>query len=239
MNIAIGNKTFGRNSRIGFGVLGAGLFAAAIIGGAAVWQGMQSGSSQTATQAPAAPPVTRPVDTSSREVTPVHYYLVTSEAEALALMQADFENWMNHGGVGGEFAPIHVIDVSTPEGAQTARILQEDLLLMSTDPTFDPSLIQVHDLTAPPAVTSTASETARRAYVPSGTGPATIYVVGSEAERQALLLEADTAAAVEGSSAALPDIMVVETPEQELQYANTLSELSQSQSSINIVDLRK
>jgi hypothetical protein len=117
-------------------------------------------------------------------------------------------------------------------------MLQDDLFIAAQDPTFDPSLIQVHDLTAP-AVTSTVSEVLRPAFIPGSTEPATIYVVGSEAERQALLLEADTAAAVEGAPAELPDIMVVATPEDEQAYSMTLLELTLGPDSTKVVDLRK
>jgi hypothetical protein len=217
MNIAIGNKTFGRNPRFALGILFAGLTATAIVTGVAVWPTTDSGAPPTVAESPAAPAV-RPIEPAAREVTPVHYYLVNSQGQIDGLLEAEFEASVNNSGAQADFI-THVIDLRTPAGEALYRALQEDLNVASTQYDFDASLVQIHDLTAPangiPSAGSFSSETSSP----------TIYIVGSEAERQQLLNEADVAAAVEGGDSELPRVVVVDASDPEaLQLEEVITE---------------
>jgi hypothetical protein len=232
MNIAIGGKTFGRNSRFGIGLLLAALAAGSAI--AAVWLATDSGTSRT--EPVAAPAAVRPVEPATRAFTPVHYYLVDSDAQIDGLNQALFEAAQNFAGTAsGE--SNHVIDLRTPEGQQIAQALQEDLYLAwSQNPDFDPALVQIHDLTGGIGASSTP---ARSSYTPAP-AQATIYVVGSEAERQQVLYEADVAAAFEGSDSGLPVVVVVDPSDSEalqLEQAVTEDKLNGGIGA-NVIDLR-
>jgi hypothetical protein len=154
----------------------------------------------------------------------VHYYLVDSQQQAIALSEADFESRANYAGASGQFPDTQVINISTPEGEAAYRALQEDLYLAGTlDTRFDASLVRVHDLTAGPSL---PANKARSEFVPSAVPTqATIYIAGSEAARQQLLYEADMAAAVEGSDNALPTIVVIDHSDPEaLQLEQALTE---------------
>ena len=235
MNIAIGRKTLGRNSRFSIGLVLAGLSLAAV--SAAVWWAQGSGSPQTVT-APAAPVAVRPVEPVDRAFTPVHYFLVDSDAQIDGLDQATFEAAQNFAGSSsGE--STYVIDLRTPEGQHIARTLQEDLYLgWSQDTAFDPALFQIHDLTASVGVSGTP---ARSNYTPStAQAQATIYVVGSEAEKRQLLHEASEAAAIEGSDNELPNVVVINDSDSEalqLEQAITEDRLNGG-AGAHIVDLR-
>jgi hypothetical protein len=232
MNIAIGNKTFGRNLRFVFGALIAGLSVAIIAASVGLWQANESDSSQPVAQAPAAPAV-RPVEPRNRTVTPKHYYLVNSQEQIDSIFAAEFE------ALPVEFG--HIIDLRTPEGVALARALQEDLYVASSDPTsgFDPSLVQVHDLTAAPPVP--ISRTDAVDTQPKAAPLRTLYVVGSQAEKDALIYTSSVAAAFEGVIGFdEPQVLVVDTPEQERGYEILLYEQSQlEQPTLEVIDLRE
>jgi len=232
MNIAIGNKTFGRNFRFGVGAFVTALSVATIVG-VGIWHLSDSPSQPTA-NAPVTAPVVRPVESGGRAITPVHYYLVNSDDQISALDQALFEADANLSG-GVAAVNIYTIDVRTPEGQELARALQEDLYLAATlDSAFDASLVQVHDLTVGPA---RPISKARSEFVPSA-GQAAIYIVGSEAERQQLLNEADVAAAVEGGEFLNPTVVVIDASDPEaLQLEATITE-ERLNGGANIIDLR-
>ena len=240
MNIAIGKQTFGRNSRYVFGGLIAGLAAAAIVAGVAVWQ-TSSGPTRTAFDPSvlASAPVVVPSEPAAKAVAPVHYYLVDSEAQIDGLNQAAFEADQNSAGSTSS-ASTYVIDLRIPESQQLARAVQEDLYVASTTPgaVFDASLVQVHDLTAGPLgpITSTRGGD----LAPAAPSLPKLYIVGSEAEKLVLLEEADAAAAFEGSELVVPAIIVVDSPEQKLFYDRLLLELAMAPEPFEgIIDLRE
>ena len=237
MNIAIGRKTFGRNTRSGIGLLLLGLSVAAI-SVAVLWE-RDSSSSGTVTEPVAAPAAVRPVEPVERAFTPVHYYLVDSDAQIDGFNQAALEAGHNFAGMApGE--DMYIIDLRTPEGQQLARALREDLYLQSTqaNTSFDPALVQIHDLTAG---ASTSSSPARTSYQPAEAATqATIYIVGSEAQKQQLLNEADAAASFESDDGVLPVVVVIDASDPEafqMEQAITEDNLNGG-TGARVIDLR-
>jgi len=236
MNIAIGSKTFGRNSRIGLGVLVAGLSVAAIVTGAGIWQATDSGSPATVAEPASAPAAVRPIEPATRAPTPVHYYLIDSQVQADALAQAAFEAQMNYGGLGTEFNDsTRVIDVRTPEGQAALQSLEAGITEDKLNGGVGAEIVDLRT----GSLTASVSTAYDRNFA-SNRPQSTIYIVGSEAERLQLLQEVDEAAAFEGGDYLVPNILVVDPSDPEalqLEEAITEDKLHGGVGA-NLVDLR-
>jgi len=237
MNLAIGSMTFGRNHRFVFGSLIAALLAAVILTGVAVWQVAGTGSSATAVEPVAAPAAVPAVDTTSRSITPTHYYLVNTQAQADALAQADFEAQMNYAGTGTEFNDsTRVIDVRTPEGKAALRSLDAGITEDKLNGGVGAEIVDLRT----GSLTASVSTAYDRNFA-SNRPQSTIYIVGSEAERLQLLQEVDEAAAFEGADYLTPNILVVDPADsglqEQLSAAVTEDQLSGGIGA-NLVDLR-
>ena len=235
MNLATGSMTFGRNHRFVFGSLIAALSAAVILAGVAVWQFAGTDSSATAVEPVAAPAAVPAVDTTSRSITPTFYYLVGSQAQGEMILRADYEN-QTYGGTATEIDHTsYVIDISTPEGQQQAWLINGELQqLMLDNPGFDAGLVQIYDLTAGAGLANTSG---RSSFVPTDVPAGSkLYIVASEAEKQALLHEADEAAFWEEITYVAPTVMVIDPLDQEFLQLMVSDQIGFG--TFDIVDLR-
>jgi hypothetical protein len=247
MNISVGKTTLRRNNWPGFGALLASLTAVGVLAGVGIWQATDSDSTTTVSS----PPAARPVDLQAA-ITPSYFYLVDSQAEADLLYEIAFEQEMNFGGNGTFNSNFSVIDMSTPEGQETYRLLNAELTQAQLGNSYwDPALVQIIDMTAP-ATSGVAASAARPvdSDIDSPGVPTFFYVVESK-EQADKVHEAEAMAALEAMSAGIylephhTEIVDVSTLEGQ-QLLNTINgELFEmwadpnvDQSLVQIIDAR-
>ena len=243
MNITVGGTTFGRNNGLRLGALLVGLTMVGTLAGVGIWQGTEWDSNPPVPPPLAAPSVEIPTSAAAK----TYVYLADSQAEVDSIYLAQFESGaFNHN--------FSVIDISTPEGQAQYNLMNAELAQQYLEnPAFDASLVQIIDMTAPPATTGVAPRVESQLAVPeASTAIATYFYVVDSPEQAEQAYQSELVSSQEAAQAGVElqphEMVIIDMSTSEgLELFNTVNgglfEMWDNpefdQSLVQIIDLRR